>query len=408
MRVENKNTSCNKEMLFEFATGSVSRKDAEAIKAHLKSCEECREIYAGLCEFNDGLEDLKSIELEPDAKEQIWGNLQESIEKSNKKVQVKNAWKTILHTRVAFAAAAVLLILVIGVVSYNYLTPFGYSDAVSGAKITLADGQGKQIYFPVGAKADFSKQTRASILTANKNSGIVFLAKGSVNSKINKLQGKQSYEVHTEDAVFSVKGTAFNVIKDNPDSSRITVDEGIVWVEPKGKNRKLLVLTAGESATVLGEKAHLRKLKHSGEEAFNNTKFHQAEAIFRLYLDSSSKKDNSQVEFLLAETCQQMNKVKCAIDLYNKISLSENNLRVENAFASLVQLQLLKNKKAVKHSWERYLMRFPEGNFKLEALLFLAQEECKSGAGEYYRQFMKFATESKLKEVVKSQCESRD
>ena len=108
MRVENKNITCDQEILFEFATGSVSRKDAEVIKTHLKTCPECREIYADLCEFNDGLEDLKSIELEQNAKEQIWGNLQESIEKSNKKVQVKNAWKTILHTKFAFAASVAL------------------------------------------------------------------------------------------------------------------------------------------------------------------------------------------------------------------------------------------------------------------------------------------------------------
>lgn len=395
---------CDQELLFELAMGKLSQKQAEEVSAHLEICSECASIYEGLTELDEGLQDIKSVELDSRVKEDIWENLQETIERSSRKSEVKDAWNTILHSGVTYAAAAIIILMVAAVIIYNYMTPIGYSEAINGVEIST-NASDKDIYFPVGAKTKFGARTKASILNADKDNGIIFLAKGSVKSKINKLEKNQKYEVHTEDAVFSVKGTAFEVTKNDPEKSEIVVMEGTVWVEPKGKNRKLMVLQAGESATVLGEQAYLHGIFDAGKDALNNSRFEEAESQFRHYLDSSREMDNSEVEYLLADTCLQLKNKNCAKQYFHKVSQTENKTRAQNAYAALVQLYSASNEEVmVKKTWQKYLKRFADGNFAEEALFYLAKDECNNKKGNYYGQFMKISKNDELKERLKTCC----
>ena len=400
-------TGCHPDLLVDFAAGRLERLEQDAIAEHLKRCSQCSRKLKQLHEFEKGLQATRTIEMKADASEEIWNNLQQYVQQSQQELHVRNAWRTILSRPSTFAVAASILFLIPGIwLLIHFLGPMAADpSARPGEAVVTAQNETTPRTFPVGAVASFGPEARATVREADRKSGIVFLERGQVNVSVQKLTEHRRFEVHTEDAIVRVKGTRFEVDKHSDDMTRVEVFEGTVWVNPIGRNREQIVLKAGDSAEIPSLAAYLWELREAGENALNVKAFAEATSYFKRYLNTSETGDASEVEFLLAEALERSGNDTEAVHMYLDMTRSSVSLRAENAYAALVSLQMrLKNNTEVRKTWKQYLNRFPQGNFSQDALRWLAEDECHSTPGTFYRQYQKRYGKTNQGRQLKQQC----
>ncbi len=400
-------TECRPDLLVDFAAGRLESQEKDAIAEHLKYCPQCSRKLKQLREFEKGLQATRTIEMEADTSEEIWSTLHQYVQQSQQELQVRNAWRTILSRPSTFAVAASILFLIPGIwLLIHFLGPMAVDpSARPGEAVATAQNETIPRTFPVGAVASFGPEARATVREADRKSGIVFLERGQVNVSVQKLKEHRRFEVHTEDAIVQVKGTRFEVDKKSDDMTRVEVFEGTVWVNPVGKNREQIILTAGSSAEIPSLDAYLRELRQAGENALNAKAFSEATSYFKRFLKTSENEEASEVEFLLAEALERNGNDAEAVRMYLDMTRSSVSLRAENAYAAMASLQMrLENNSEVRKTWKQYLNRFPQGNFSQDALRWLAEDECHRMPGTFYRQYQKRYGKTKQGRQLKQQC----
>ncbi len=399
----NKTQPCRPEQILDYIAKRLGSSKAREMERHLQECAKCRRIFDEYQTLGNELDDLRSQRLEPEAKSAIWRNLQPEIERSQNRIQTRYALNIIRKSpRLVVAASLTAFIVTIG---FLYMIQSHNRPPNPGGRITVSQETNKSFHFPVGADVSFSPESTAIIQAADETSGIIMLESGSITANVDKLNKTKHFQVQTEDAIVTVKGTQFSVRKLSPQATRVSVSEGRVWVEPKGKHRERLVLNAGDSTRILGQTAYLADLRTQGEQAMADDDFKSAADFFNRYLQSAASNSGQEVGFLLADAYERAGRQTEAVQVYEILIQTQQALQAENAFAGMAALY-------DRHSegsracavWKRYLHRFPSGNFLFEALYRLAKEECRHPSRPHFRRFMEQFGDTESGIVLRRQC----
>ena len=173
--------------------------------------------------------------------------------------------------------------------------------------------------------------------------------------------------------------------KQDEDSTAISVLDGTVWVHPAGRGREMLVLGAGETRTVLGEKAYLGNLLRQVDDAITGSDLDSAERLARRYLEVTSRPDQADpVRLRLAGLLDRLGRVEDAEHAYRAIvDGSGAGIDRQNALALLASLieRTGQTERAVR-VWKEIFRRFPEGMHAREALVRLVRHTCREATPE--------------------------
>lgn len=225
-----------------------------------------------------------------------------------------------------------------------------------------------------------SRGATVRILHDKPRTAVIRLHTGRLGMRVPKLPRGGRVEVVTPDARVRVVGTRFTVQRGQQLQTTVAVTEGVVWVTPTGRNRKTVVLQAGESRTVLGEGAYLKQLRGQLTTALGAGRLKDAARLGRRYLAVTSKPAGAAtMKLRLAGILARLGRPAAAVKLYQDVTVSAPHaVARQNALAFLARLyeRLGKTHRALG-IWRGLVKKYPGGLFTVDALMALVRAECR-------------------------------
>ncbi|MFH2006541.1 MAG: FecR domain-containing protein [bacterium] len=220
---------------------------------------------------------------------------------------------------------------------------------------------------------------RVTVVRDELRTATVRLASGRLRLHIPKLPAGGRVEVVTPDARVRVVGTRFTVLRGAGQQTTVSVSEGVVWVLPTGRNRKTVVLRAGEHRSVLGEAAYLKAVHADFSRAIRAGKLQEAARLGRRYLDVTSRPNAAaSLKLKLAGILVWLGRADRAAQLYQSVAdTAPQSMARQNALAFLARLHSSRRAhgRAVA-VWRQLVDRYPAGIFAREALMQLVHRSC--------------------------------
>lgn len=226
------------------------------------------------------------------------------------------------------------------------------------------------------------------VLRDRPKAALIRLHTGRVDMRVPKLRRGGRVEILTPDARVRVVGTRFSVRRGKQPQTLVSVSEGVVWVTPTGRNRKTVVLRAGESRAVLGEAAYLKQLEGQLSAALGAGRLKDAARLGRRYLDVISKPARAAtMKLRLAGILARLGLTGSAVKLYQSVMGSASHaVARQNALAFLARLyeRIGKSREALG-IWRRLVHKHPGGLFAVDALMALVRAECRQPGASQVR-----------------------
>jgi len=225
-----------------------------------------------------------------------------------------------------------------------------------------------------------SRGATVRILRDKPRTALIRLRTGRLGMRVPKLPRGGRVEVVTPDARVRVVGTRFTVQRGHQPRTTVAVAEGVVWVTPTGRNRRIVVLRAGESRTVLGEAAYLKQVLGQVSKALGAGRLTDAARLGRRYLAVTSKPAGAAtMKLRLAGILVRLGRTRAAVKLYQDVMGSAPHaVARQNALAFLARLyeRLGKARRALG-IWRGLVKKYPRGLFAVDALMALVRAECR-------------------------------
>lgn len=200
----------------------------------------------------------------------------------------------------------------------------------------------------------------------------IALRKGAVRLHVPPLPERGRLVVATSDAEVIVHGTRFTVHKVDAESTRITVEEGLVEVRPQGGDRTNSFLRPGESLLVPSLARYRSELAARVGQAIESGRCDDPERSVDRYLElAPADADLSAVHYLKGFCAAQRREIDEAIRWFERAAQSRDRVRADNALARAAKLRAERNEQEGAAAWRRYLERFPDGIHHQSAQRFL-------------------------------------
>jgi hypothetical protein len=205
------------------------------------------------------------------------------------------------------------------------------------------------------------------------------LRSGEVALQVPKLPAGAHLSVATDEAEVSVRGTRFRVAR-GAEGTAVAVEEGTVEVQPAGEGRPLLVLRAGENASVPPLEAYRLLAREDALAAIARSDLPAAAAhIERLLATRPTGDLEGQAHALLAWQRQASGDRAGALLEYRRaLAAAPPGARpvwADNAAAELaLLLEHGGDTVGAGEAWKSYLARFPEGTHADQARRRLGRE----------------------------------
>jgi len=226
------------------------------------------------------------------------------------------------------------------------------------------------------------------ILKDQPRAALIRLTAGRLSLRVPKLPPGARLEIVTKDARVRVVGTKFSVRRGAKPQTTVKVTEGVVWITPTGRNRKTVVLRAGESRTVMGEGAYLKQLRDQLTSALSAGRLQEAARLGRRYLTViSSPALAATMKLRLAGIVARLGRTAEAVKLYQDVMGSAPHaVARQNALAFLARLyeRLGKGSKALE-IWRGLARKYPQGLFTVDALMALVRAGCRRSGAAHNR-----------------------
>ncbi len=251
----------------------------------------------------------------------------------------------------------------------------------------------------------------AQVVMDKRRSALIRLKSGRVSLSVPRLPPGGRLLVVTSDARVRVVGTRFSVRTGGPASASkaagttVTVKEGVVWVTPTGRNRKTLVLRAGDSQTVLGELAYLKGLLRQLKRAIGRGRLEEAASHGRRYLEVvTDPRRSTGMRLRLAGILARLGRSDEAARLYMRVvSGGSHAVARQNALAFLARLyERMGQGKRAMAAWTRLLKGYPRGLFAVDALMALVRAGCKEPGRSQERHRRQLATRAGSSRVARA------
>jgi len=327
---------------------------------HLPGCADCRRFAAAVRAVDLGLSQLASAPLPavppaPAVPARVLPLRRSPV-------------RAALAVAVAAAAAAVLIFLrreparLPLLTAHSEMTSTGQSAALlpGGAQVTLERG---------ALFVDSVAPQRQRLV----------LRSGAVALQVPRLPAGAHLSVATDEAEVSVRGTRFRVAR-GAEGTAVAVEEGTVEVQPAGEGRPLLVLRAGENASVPPLEAYRLLAREDALAAIARSDLPATAAhIERLLATRPTGDLEGQARALLAWQRQASGDRAGALVEYRRaLAAGPPGARpvwADNAAAELaLLLEHGGDPAAAREAWESYLARFPEGTHADQARRHLRRE----------------------------------
>jgi tetratricopeptide (TPR) repeat protein len=429
-----------KDGLMALAAGKLSDRKAAVALAHMKTCSRCRELFSHAEAIQEEAEELRAADVDDVTRGRMWQALEQEAEAAAKRVRRRRAagilWKD-PAIRSGSIAAGIALLVGAGLLVYRFAStedrakgsreaqvadaldqrrrPPGTAEPRAGTRhvegTRALDGtgmgpaelprrtrrasSGRERSPAVAARTGLRLRSgerllkcgaalavgsaRASVVRDTPTTAVVRVAAGQVGLRVPKLPEGGRLEVVTSDARVRVKGTLFTVQR-RTDSTTVKVREGVVWVMPTGRNRKTVVLGAGQQETVLGEGPYLKLLLSKMQAALSGGRLAEAARLGQRYLAVTSTPSRaSSLRLKLAGILARLSRFNEAIRLYLKVAGSAGHaVARQNALAFLARLYRRRKQmtKAVE-TWHALVTRYPGGIYERDALTQLVRATCR-------------------------------
>lgn len=304
---------------------------------------------------------------------------------------------------------------------------------VEGMILRLQRGGSIFAEFGAGNQLLFNEAT-FKILKATKNNIELDLFSGSIASKVAPLTDKQNFKISTSSVTTSVIGTNFAVKVLNTGVTLIAVKEGKVEVRPRDGSGSSMLVQAGETFRV--DQMHLGYKKKFSEDKDAEPMFHPAKPYSvdkkeaednkavakamlkekpapkknlnsearkmleeatqlqkeKKYTDALSTLDlllnkypesleAEQANYLKGENFLALDKIEDAAKAFEFVETNiENSNLVENAIYARAHIleTRLKKPEAARALWHKYVMQYPNGMLKEDALYALCDNVSNS------------------------------
>ncbi|MBN2694058.1 FecR domain-containing protein [bacterium] len=287
---------------------------------------------------------LKGVEFSQKDKDKVWEKI---VAETNKEKNIKH--NMFLNFRMAIAVA----ILLIAITTFTIINTIFNQSTINQNIITLKTG---------GEVLKIEQVEIERVEVANLKE-VFFLDNGKINVSVTPSKEKKHIEIKTVDASIVVKGTIFNVNKDN-NGTKVDVIRGKVEVFPFGKGRDSYILEKDMSITIEPFNIWLEKVKSEGVEAYKNQNYSVAEKKLIIYNMNEYSYD---IVSILARVSEQKNDYKEAIKYYNIIVERSSGVKKETALlASALLEERVGNIKRTISIFEEYLQNYPDGVFSSE------------------------------------------
>ncbi len=256
------------------------------------------------------------------------------------------------------------------------------ADRVAPARRHLS--QDKELHLACGAV--LGGDTSHTTLVRNQaQAAEVRLNGGEIHVRVPHLEAGATLIVRTEDATVSVVGTEFSVVKRDPTATRVEVQQGTVWVQPRGRGREQVTLHAGESLDIQSESAWHAELVRAIDLAIAQGQLQTAvNKAFRA-LDVLPDDESAPVRMRLAGVYRSQNAPAAAAEQYRLIVEGAGPLSArDNAAAALGWLARGHADKE-REQWQRYVDQFADGIHRRDALLRLVDLTCTENSAQAQR-----------------------
>lgn len=230
-----------------------------------------------------------------------------------------------------------------------------------------------------GATLSF-QEARVRVLVDQPQRALLELASGGVEAAVPRLPPGGSLELTTPDARVTVKGTRFQVEGLGKGGTKVGVQEGTVWVQPSGRKRDRVVLTAGQEATVKGEALYLQDLLEEMGRAVMKDDLEGARQLGRRYLEVTSAPERAgEMKNRLAGVLEELQRYDEARALYRETAKGQDAPLVrQNAWLLLARsLEKTDGPAAALDPRLELWHRFPKGAYLRENLLWLGRAGCE-------------------------------
>lgn len=434
---------CVPDSLFLLVEGRLPAAEEPEVRAHLAVCATCREELQLARLMHDESRALQGFRVDPQVRARLWQALQPQAQQAATELRQRAAWTMVLGDRrlrrALVAAAGVALaaglawVTRAGVLSRWSLPPTAVPVAqeVSVAPPDVRDVAPMPTSLPAPVQAVTAPATppaqvaetrgtegpdKAVYLShshahphALSSDGMLHLACGGVVDvgaahlqvvhngphaaeltlgagrvalHVPHLPVGGSLLVRTEDAVVHVKGTRFTVDKQDADSTEVRVQEGTVWVEPRGRGREWHVLHAGGTLRVASERSWLRDLTTDLDDAIGAGRLEDAQELAQRYLEAAQEgADADEVRLRLAGIYLRLGKADDAARLFRAVAEGQGPPAArDNALAMLAWACRQRGRAELEQAtWQQYLDRFAQGLHAREAMLRLVELTCGQG-----------------------------
>jgi hypothetical protein len=419
---------CPEDGWFELAHGDLPPDRARKLLHHAETCGDCQGHHRAAVALQAQATVLAGRDQEA-RRERIWRQLEPHLGVLIEKRRARKAWRTLLVRPNTWAwglgltaAATVALVLawpkappteqekrvVSGVMAIAPAVPHAAVVNVDkpapphhdAGPLAQAEAQPpaapEDLSLPSGPVPHGGKQTagrvklacgglidsngaRLTYLRDLPHAADLRLDRGTIDVRVPHLQGGSSLDVRTDDAVVRVVGTRFTVDKSAVDATTVRVQEGTVWVQPRGGHRELIVLHAGQQAYIPSEHAYLAELLHALDVALAGGNLDTAEQSARRYLDAAGDAaDVPEVRLRLAGVLRARDRADDAVRQYHLVADGQGPRSTrENALAMLASVYRDQGHGPLElATWARYLERFPHGLHERDAWLRTIELQC--------------------------------
>jgi hypothetical protein len=223
---------------------------------------------------------------------------------------------------------------------------------------------------------------RVEILRNVTHAAELTVSEGRIGLHVPRLPPGGSLVVRTDDVAVHVKGTRFSVDKQDAESTEVRVQEGTVWVEPRGRGREWRVLHAGDVLRIAGERSWLRDLMTELDDAIGAGHLDEAQELAQRYLEAAQDgSDADEVRLRLAGIYLRLGKADDAARLFRAVAEGQGLAGArDNALAMLAWTCRQRGRGELElATWLQYLDRFGQGLHAREAMLRLVELTCGQG-----------------------------
>jgi hypothetical protein len=271
-----------------------------------------------------------------------------------------------LEARQVLGYAAMVLLFLIGLVLVGRFSRKPVNEAAPPLLAARAELKGtaarpQAATLINGATIEASGEIK---IDQHTHSGVRIAVKdGSFRATVPHLPDGEAFIVTTDTSEITVHGTRFMVQQQAAGQTTVSVESGLVSVQPLDGRRPKVLLHPGEQVSVVPFAQYLGQLANEVAVAVEAGDCGQADTMVQNYLAvADASTDVSAARYLLGVCAARRGHYKEAIEEFDRVAgHTDVSIRADNASARAAQLRAQRDDLDGAVAWKRYLERFPRG-----------------------------------------------